>query len=459
LTLEEIEAAAAAVTSVYHKQGFILAQAYLPQQNASSGDLTIAVVVGRYGEVTIKNESRLRNGVVSSAFSKMGPAGAPVKNDDVEKVTLALSQLPGGVRPKLTVSAGKEFGTTDFLAEVGYGKLVDGYALVDNQGSKYTGRWRLGAGINFNSPLGLGDRLSFNGMVSQEGSGLLSGRLAYSIPLGVYGPTFTVAVSRTTYELGKQYADLDPVGRSDSLYLGLAYPILRSRNHNLYLSASTTFKDIRDELRVDNLAWNKSATVGALGIGYDGWFHAFGGRDLFLSAEVFLALGRLKAPDQADYQAAGTFSRANATLSASLRLTNTLSALLTLQGQKILNGQRLDGSEQIIISGPSGVRAYLEPVSGDNGWTAELELRCNLPSIGRLNHSLGVFAATGRAWNRNPLSDLDYGVKLSNVGLGYRANFEPFFVSVHVASAVGHWPENYQKEDRTQVVGQFGLLF
>ena len=52
-----------------------------------------------------------------------------------------------------------------------------------------------------------------------------------------------------------------------------------------------------------------------------------------------------------------------------------------------------------------------------------------------------------------------HGYTLSNVGLSYRASFEPFFLNLNLASAVGPWPELYRKEGRTQLMGQFGLVF
>ena len=43
----------------YHASGYFVAQAYLPAQDIKDGAVTIAVIEGRYGKVTLRNQTNL----------------------------------------------------------------------------------------------------------------------------------------------------------------------------------------------------------------------------------------------------------------------------------------------------------------------------------------------------------------------------------------------------------------
>jgi hemolysin activation/secretion protein len=356
------------------------------------------------------------------------------------------------------VTAGSEPGSTDFHAELAPARRLGGYALIDNQGSKYTGIWRLGAGFHVNSPGGFGDRLSFSGLVSENGRGILSGRLAYSVPIS-NGLSVTLAAARTTYELGEELSDIEAVGKSDSLELELAYPFVRSGSLNLWGAVKGSVREIRDELKAFDFYLDKTARALTFQLRYDQWLEAFGGRSLFLAAEGSTTFSHVEIPEEPDNRQAGRAARANLSLSADLGLTDNLRVALKFQGQKLIAGDVLEGGEQFIISGPSGIRAFRETSSGDNGWVAEFEIRRYLPRVAGIDHTLAAFAATSRAWMADGSYVASNGVRLSDVGLTYRASRAPLFLTLQLATAVGPWPEEVVKEGRTKLVGQFGVVF
>ena len=94
LTLSELRAMAARIASHYRAQGYFLAQAYLPPQDIQDGTVTIAVLEGQYGKVTLRNQSdlsdRLANGLLAGLHSGYRVAIAPL-----ESRLLLLSDLPG----------------------------------------------------------------------------------------------------------------------------------------------------------------------------------------------------------------------------------------------------------------------------------------------------------------------------------------------------------------------------
>lgn len=74
----------------------------------------------------------------------------------------------------------------------------------------------------------------------------------------------------------------------------------------------------------------------------------------------------------------GSFHKLTGDINHSRRLGNTVDLLLNFHSQ--LANKQLDGSEQFSLGGANGVRAYPQgEASGDSGYQATAELRCNMP--------------------------------------------------------------------------------
>jgi len=84
--------------------------------------------------------------------------------------------------------------------------------------------------VNINNPLGLGDVASFRLLTS--GRGLTYGRASYQAQLGK--AKLGVAYSALEYEIGKEFASLQAHGTAQIGSIYGNYPLIRSRNTNLY---------------------------------------------------------------------------------------------------------------------------------------------------------------------------------------------------------------------------------
>lgn len=467
LTLAQIEEAAARVTQYYQERGYILTRAYLPQQDARDGTLTVAVIVGRYGEVQVENRSLLRDSYARGMFSGLQP-GDVARQKDLERKMLLVADLPGAAMPNMAVAPGKAFATANLGVTVPEGKRLNGYLSFDNQGSRYTGRYRLGAGLDVNSPLGIGDRLTFSGVGTDEfDEGLLNGRLAYSAPLGYSGLRGEIAAERTAYELNKEYRELDSTGYTDSLTAALSYPLLRRQDQNLWLRLSGSFKHIIDEIGAFDEIHSKHSLVGSTSAQYERWFRIAGEYRLYATAGLGLTHGNLRisneqqrAFNRAGADTVGDFTYATFNFMANYAFTQKLGFNLIFNAQQVFDNKNLDGSEQFIASGPSGVRGYRETVSGDNGYLLNGELRYQLPEIAGLwKHSLGLFGAVGRTH----YADGEYlnanGDTIYDAGLGYYANCGMFFGKAQLSQILGQRPEGIHTGGRTQFLFQVGLTF
>ena len=61
LTLSELRTMASKIADHYHAAGYFVAQAYLPAQEIKDGVVTIAVLEGQYGSVTLDRKSTRLN--------------------------------------------------------------------------------------------------------------------------------------------------------------------------------------------------------------------------------------------------------------------------------------------------------------------------------------------------------------------------------------------------------------
>lgn len=59
LTLSDLRAMALKIADYYHGNGYFTARAYLPQQVIKDATVTIAVVEGTYGDITLRNKTKI----------------------------------------------------------------------------------------------------------------------------------------------------------------------------------------------------------------------------------------------------------------------------------------------------------------------------------------------------------------------------------------------------------------
>ena len=130
-----------------------------------------------------------------------------------------------------------------------------------------------------------------------------------------------------------------------------------------------------------------------------------------------------------------------------------------LTAQKDVINKSLYSSEQLFISGGSGVRAYAEGASGDNGYVANLEFRYALPRIKLLpkQQSLAAFFDNGAIQAQKNGASLTNFV-LSGVGAGYSINVHSAFANVQWAHSLGAI-KSHNETDHDHVWLQVGYVF
>ena len=376
LTLPELRNAAAAITAFYNRHGFILAQAYLPPQEIRDGAVTIQVIEGRYGAVTLNNPTTVSDGVARHRLRGLHP-GDVVAIGPLERSLLLLSDLPG-VSVHSTLAPGALPGASDLTVELTPGRRVTGSLEADNAGNRYTGAYRLGGTINLNNPTGRGDRLGLRLLASTEG--LAYGRLAYDAPVG--DGTLGLAYTHMRYQLGQEFEALDAGGTADIISLYGDYPLIRSRRGDLHIFAGVDGKRLKDDIGLVSLDSRRDSQAVSLGLrgeardrfGGGGWT-AFSVTGTTGNLDIKNPAERLA--DSLAGETNGAFGKAQFSLMRQQTVAGPLSLFAAVRGQVAFDN--LDSSEKMELGGAYGVRAYPEGEAyGDEGYIATLEARLSL---------------------------------------------------------------------------------
>ena len=362
VTLGDLESLAQAITAQYRARGYFLAQAVVPVQVVKDGIVEISVIEGRIGKIEVLvapdapiSEARVR------AFLAPLEVGRAVSAPAYERAMLLLSDQPG-LRVSSALQEGTQTGTTDLTVEVAAAQRWAFSAEADNQGSKESGRYRVGGTVRWRSPFGIGDNLDARLMVS-NGNALQFGRLSYEAPLGTDGWRAGAGLARINYELGGDFAALGAQGKADVIDLSLNYPLIRQRGHNLFLRLSADDKRLTDELRAFDASARKK--VRDVGVGWtwerrDEW----GGGGYWSSAgtayrgSLNIHAADVLARDQSAFghRTDGSYSKLSFQISRLQAVLPRHSLYLSVGGQRASNN--LDASEKLALGGARAVRAY-----------------------------------------------------------------------------------------------------
>jgi hemolysin activation/secretion protein len=426
-TLAELQAAMARITAFYRQRGYLLARAYLPPQEMRDGQLVVAVLEGKVHDVVADNRSRVATARVQRMLQRQLPPGAPVRRAGVNRAMLLLQQTPGIGAVQGSLRPGGTVGSTTVNVKTEAQPLVSGYLGADNHGNRFTGRSRLQGGVSLNSPLGYGERVSLQGVVSEDDL-LDHARLGWEAPLGRNGLRIGTAFSNTRYELGETFAVLGATGTARTVSLYGNYPLLLAPLARLEGSLALEHRDLHDEQASVGLDSRKSADAAVLAVEGEGQDRGLGShaRNTWRLAGTYgrldLETASTLALDAATARTAGDYGKLAFALSREQQLAGPFSFYLATNGQYA--HKNLDSSEQLVLGGANAVRAYpTGEAVGDEGWLATAELRWRLAG----NLRLDAFYDAGHVeTNRKPFIAAANGRSIDGGGLAAASRWKNF---------------------------------
>ena len=441
LSLTELRAMASSIAAHYHRNGYFVAQAYLPAQDIKDGLVTIAVIDGQYGKVTLRNETNLSHDLAYGLLGGLN-SGDVVAAAPLESRLLLLSDLPG-VQVRSTLVPGAAPGTSDLVVDLTPGPRVTGSIDADNAGNRYTGAYRLGATLNLNEPIGHGDLATLRVLTS--GSGLNYVRGAYQMQFGK--ATAGVAYSHLGYELGEEFESLQAKGTAKIASLYGSYPLIRSRNNNLYAGLAFDAKTFQD--KVDSIATvaDKKARVLMASL-YGDHRDPLGGGGLstysltWSTGNIDLQTPGVRAIDALTARSNGHFNKLSVSASRLQSVTDSVALYASIRGQ--VASKNLDVSEKMELGGMYGVRAYPEGEAyADQGAVLTLEARMQVPQFSaRLPGQLqliGFVDAGNVTLHKTPWAVGSNHRTLSGAGVGFNwTGTNNFMVRAYYAHKLGN---------------------
>jgi hemolysin activation/secretion protein len=419
LTLAQLNDFAERITNFYQQHGFLLARAYIPMQTIKAGEVRIEVLEARYGKINLNNQSRVNKQLLGATLDPL-KSGQPIAQPEMDKALLLLSDIPG-MLVNATLKPGDTVGTSDLNVETKSGPLSSGNVALDNFGNQVTGRYRVGATLNYIDPFAHGDVFSAN--LLSSGKNMNYGRVSYETLLNGKGTRAGGAYSAVHYILGDTLASLNGHGTADVDSLWIKQPLLRSPDLNLYAQLQYDLKKLDDRIDVSGINTQRKLGNATLSVSGDD-------RDSFLSGAVSTwslgySGGRViyedniaKQSDALTANTAGGFTKWTVNLSRIQELALGHSLYVNITGQWA--NTNLDSSEKMIAGGPYSVRAYdMGALSGDSGFSEIIELRHDMRKYFLGQWQAVLFADSAHVTiNHTPWAPGTNAATLSGAGVG-----------------------------------------
>lgn len=433
IAVSEMFDAVADLEAAYADAGFVLSRVVLPQQRLRDGGrLRVTVVNGfveRVDTTQVPEQTRTRiEGLTDPLLNKPGLTRA-----ELERQLLLAGDTPGTAL-RSALGAGEAEGAA-VIALAPEFKPVTGFVGISNPTGSSLGGVSFNAGVEFNSPLSLGETfyLRASGAPDSFFSSDPTSRVLAAgalVPLGFSG--LSVNVELTSSDTTPDTATAPTRSDFDRQSIRFIYPFVRSRNLNVTGQASIDFQQDKQVLLTggggSTLLYEDETTVLRLG-GSVSVFHENGSvTDAGLTFSK--GLDALGARSAADALASGlplsrlgsdaSFSKLVGSFTHQRNLSDDLALSLTGRFQTAF-GDALVTSEQFTLVGPQELSAFDSgALRGDSGWVLRSELSTNrrteisgVPVLVRPYGFLGVGEAhieTPTALEQSRTSAFAYGV-------------------------------------------------
>ncbi|MCS3514687.1 ShlB/FhaC/HecB family hemolysin secretion/activation protein [Pseudomonas grimontii] len=183
------------ITDDYIAKGRVTSRAYLPQQDLSSGHLQVLVVEGKLEGIKGAQGSTVTDRELAMAFP--GKVGEALNLREVEQLVDQLSRLPSK-QAQMELTPGTQIGGSEVLVKNQPQKPWRASLSRNNDGQKSTGEQQWGAGLEWDSPLGLADQLILRGghdAISDHQKTSKNSMLYYNVPWGWWNFSYTYSES------------------------------------------------------------------------------------------------------------------------------------------------------------------------------------------------------------------------------------------------------------------------
>ncbi len=433
VTLDQVFAVARQISSHYGKQGYMLSRVVVPPQalDPKGSSITLRAVEGFVDDV-VWPEGLSGYHDLFSAYEEKIKASRPLNVQEFYRYVMLASDLPGfKFRTNFTASDTNP-GASTLVVTVDKDPY-DTSVSIDNRGSEGSGPVQATVSGSLNNMLGWHERLSGGYTIAGPSRNSANPELhyiffGYSQVLNSEGLTFSLNGNASWGDPDSEVLSaLDYETEGLNLSAALAYPFIRSRDHNLTGTVAFDFKNSestnatgvasKDRLRIfrGELAWDRADSL-------KGTNQAI--------VTVSKGINGLGSTDNGNPDASRTpgkvdFFKVEASLSRSQNLAHSFSLFAQVKGQ--WTNDPLLSSQECGFGGAQDGRGFDSSIiTGDKCLIGQAELRYDMPlSQLKLDSILDYsqlygFIDYGRIWNIDaPLGTADQD-DAASIGLGIR---------------------------------------
>lgn len=420
ITGSDILTLASTLTAMYRNAGYMLSLVVIPPQSLADGTLTLRVIEGYIDRVNVQAGEGVSPGV-SARLAAIGEeirASRPLQASVLERYLLIANDFPGiELRSVLTPSQAPAAADLTLIARV---KTIEGFAAVDNYGSRYLGPGQLTVGLVGNQLLGVNDQWRVIG-VGTGNSEMAYAQLSYSQVVSTEGLKLSASVSRARTQPGDILKPFDVRGSADAFSLSMSYPLLRTRNESLIARATYDHSDVHTDILGTRVIEDR---IRALRLGLS-WrlLDSLDGQNN-LEIDFSQGLGGTEESELLKSRAGakGVFNKLVFDYERTQFFTPSLSLALGVGGQ--WTNTPLLSSEQYALGGRRYGRAY-EPAElvGERALAFRIEPRYAgaINSPGFRSYQVFGFYDIGKVWKLgSPTPGLPSSQSLASAGLGIR---------------------------------------
>jgi len=380
LSLKEMSELADLITMKYQENGYILARAYLPEQEIQEGVLRISIAEGKIGRIKVTGKTHYQDRVVKRYFGHQEDHGI-VKESLLEKGLLLTKEMPE-IDTEVILKGGEKPGTVDVILDTKDRSALTFSAHLgidyNNFGSEAVSVDRYGASIDIMDH-NWGTHLKLRGVTGKKLSDSGLGIADLSIPINSYGTRIGGSYLDGAYAVGQELTDLGLTGRTVIYGGSISHPIFKEKNSELKAVLAYDNKHTKNQILEETQSTDVLETY-TVGLDFDN-LDRFLGKNIVNFQYVH---GRLDQNEKYVPSRLNTdtyFDRLKLNATRIQRIFGNTNIMVRGSGQ--FSNYRLLPIEQFVIGGYGTVRGY-EPATylGDSGYYVSTELMFAPPFIG-----------------------------------------------------------------------------
>ena len=245
ITLAALYDIAGRIEAYHRDAGYILTRVIVPAQSVADGRFQVQVIEGFVSEVEVQGRPRRAERLIRTYLNRLVDI-RPINARDIERALLLINDIPGVTARGFLRPAGAQVGSAQLVVDVTSSRF-DGFGLVDNYGSRFSGPFGAAVGAQINGLTPFGDQTEVIFFSTVDAQEQRTAQITYRQQVwrdltGFVRATYSDAEPQFTL------ADLDVQTRSIAVRAGLRYPVVRSRRTDLFVEGGIEITEAESDV-------------------------------------------------------------------------------------------------------------------------------------------------------------------------------------------------------------------